>query len=370
MDFPTLIRFSRKLLWKTGLTPEYVLFQATSRCNLKCAHCFLWADTDYGWENTNFGKYDLTLAEIQTLSKSMPDFYFINMTGGEPMLRADLPEIIQSFYANNRLRAALIPSNGTALERTLLTVSRVMDTCPELSLAVDISLDGIGALHDKIRGVEGSFDKAVKTFKMLQELQKKYQNLQLGVIIAFMRSNQEVVEEIYDFVKAELAPDSIAVALVRGNPLDGAEKQVDMRRYASLVARLETDLVHKEVGGFRKTLLPGLTVAAKIKMHHEILETVERGYQSPCYAAGLNVVIYSNGDVYPCEVLGPDKKIGNLREVDMDFRKLWDTPRRREIAKWIVGSKCHCTHECHIPVNLLFNPRRLPSLLKPYRLAR
>lgn len=364
MDWITAARFARKFLWKEGATPEYVLFQVTSRCNIKCSHCFLWAETGYGWENTNAGKFDMTLEEIRRLSASMPQFYFMNMTGGEPFLRADVPEIIETFYRNNRLRALLIPTNGTVQERTLESVRGILSRCPELTLAVDVSIDGLGELHDRIRGAPGGFEKTVGTYRALRELKAQEPRLQIGVIIACMRSNQDSLDAVYDFARDELRPDSISVALVRGSPLDPEEKRVDLEKYRALTQRLEADLLSGGLAGFRKQALAPLTLAAKVSMHRQIVDTVRRGFQTPCYAALLNAVIYSNGDVYPCEILGVDKKIGNLREADMDFGALWRSRRRRDTARWIRDSKCHCTHECHIPVNLLFNPARLPSLLQ------
>ena len=47
----------------------------------------------------------------------------------------------------------------------------------------------------------------------------------------------------------------------------------------------------------------------------------EKGYQVPCYAANLSGVIYAGGDVYPCEIL--EEPLGNLRDADYDFRKIW-----------------------------------------------
>lgn len=363
MDLKTTLRLASKLASKRGAFPEYVILQATSRCNVKCAHCFLWADTDYGWENTQQGKHDLTLEELRKVSASMPEFYFMNVTGGEPFLRPDLPEIIEAFYRNNRLRALLVPTNGTVRERTRASVEAIAEACPELALTVDVSLDGLGERHDRIRGAAGTFERALETFRELQTLQPRLPRLQLGVILAVMRSNQEQLDALYEFARDQLRPDSISVALVRGHPLDPEEKRVDLARYRALTARLDVDLLAGRVRGFRKQDWAPLTLAAKLRMHRQVADTVERGFQSPCYAALLNAVIYSNGDVYPCELLGPERKLGNLREWGYDFRRLWRTAHRRATARWIQESRCHCTHECHIPVNLLFNPRRLPALL-------
>ena len=95
-----------------------------------------------------------------------------------------------------------------------------------------------------------------------------------------------------------------------------------------------------------------------------IPKTIASGFQSNCYAGRLIGVIYSNGVVYPCELL--EKPLGNLRDFEMNLPALWASSRTREVTDWIWSSKCHCTHECFMAVNLLFNPKYYPRLLWEY----
>jgi hypothetical protein len=72
-------------------------------------------------------------------------------------------------------------------------------------------------------------------------------------------------------------------------------------------------------------------------------------------------VIYDEGTVSSCELLEP---VGNLRDYDWNFRKLWFSPamqaRRRKVA-----DGCFCTHEsnCYYP-SLPFNPKHLIQIKK------
>ena len=85
-------------------------------------------------------------------------------------------------------------------------------------------------------------------------------------------------------------------------------------------------------------------------------------YISPCHASSLFGVITPDGKVYPCEIL-EDKLIGDLRDFDMDFLKLWNTEKNKEIKNFIIKSKCKCTYECAMSFNILGNWRYQHKLL-------
>ena len=77
--------------------------------------------------------------------------------GGEPLLRKDLAEIL-AFSRSLPLHTSLI-TNGTLLE------SRIDEIAPYINGVVYVSLDGLEKTHDAIRGVDGSFRKAVARYK-------------------------------------------------------------------------------------------------------------------------------------------------------------------------------------------------------------
>ena len=77
----------------------------------------------------------------------------------------------------------------------------------------------------------------------------------------------------------------------------------------------------------------------------------------PCLAGSLMGVLYANGDVHPCEVLG-NSCLGNIRDYDYDLVRLWQDTAARECRDKIAG-KCFCTYECAMASSLLFNPKYL-----------
>ena len=78
-----------RLFIKQGL-PVNLIFFVTSKCNLLCRHCFY-------WEELNLPKNELSLDEIEKVARSLPNLLSLSLTGGEPYLRPDLPDIAAAF---------------------------------------------------------------------------------------------------------------------------------------------------------------------------------------------------------------------------------------------------------------------------------
>jgi len=65
--------------------------------------------------------------------------------------------------------------------------------------------------------------------------------------------------------------------------------------------------------------------------------------------------MFANGDVLACE-LHEDMILGNVRDYDYDFKKIWNSDKGEAARRWIRDEKCFCTYECQYTVNILFNP--------------
>src|ERR1041385_6827043 len=86
-----------------------VILFVTSRCNAFCQTCF------YHEELNQPG--DMTFAQIEKVSRTMPPITDLWLSGGEPTLRRDLSEVIDLFVANNGVNRIIIPTNGRSEER-------------------------------------------------------------------------------------------------------------------------------------------------------------------------------------------------------------------------------------------------------------
>ena len=139
---------------------ESVFLFVTGRCNAKCAMCFYAQEMDKK-------QPDLTFEEIKRISETAGEFNRLWISGGEPTLRDDLPEILELFYKNNHIKDVNIPTNGLRPERVVEWIKRFRKNCPECNINISLSLDGFGETHDRQRGVPGNFYKALHTSQLI-----------------------------------------------------------------------------------------------------------------------------------------------------------------------------------------------------------
>ena len=118
-----------------------------------------------------------------------------------------------------------------------------MEWCPELILNQLISIDGLKDDHDKIRmqglnkgdGAKGSFDKALDAIKLIKELQKEFGRINLGIATTFTSQNQHKMKDVIKGIYEIAEPDNITIALVRGDPKEKVNENLDINLYREAV---------------------------------------------------------------------------------------------------------------------------------------
>ncbi|MBT9132640.1 MAG: putative mycofactocin radical SAM maturase MftC [Syntrophomonadaceae bacterium] len=137
--------------------PEHVALDITNRCNMRCLHCFNRSGT------TAYRGEELSDDEVLTLAREVrdmdiPSFCFC---GGEPLLRFDLIEELLPILCSNRITLSSMVTNGYLLD---LEKARMLSRAGLWQ--IQVSLDGAQATtHEKLRGLEGSFDRAVQAIE-------------------------------------------------------------------------------------------------------------------------------------------------------------------------------------------------------------
>jgi len=353
------LKYAKRIFYKKGASPLYFGFFVTENCNARCKHCLL-------GQRQGRVKGEVTIDEIERVSASMDDMLFFTPTGGEPFLRKDLAEIVRIFHVNNHAVNVGIPTNGSMTARVVEQTRQMLDANPDLDLHIDVSIDGLPELHDEIRGVPGLFDKAVATYRALRDLERHYPNFSTCVEVTVSSFNQHQLLDLYDYLKREVGVNTVFTLLTRGAPRDPTAKEFDIAKYEEFHRVLEEDNKKLILSGYYKMPFSDVLNAKRIVRPRIIARTVrERRFQIPCYAGALGGAMFSKGQVHPCELL-LDKEIGNVRDYDYDFKKIWFSPRAKEIRRWIVDTKCFCTYECFLTVNILFNPFVLPRVGKEW----
>ena len=318
----------------------------TSVCNARCAHCFY---------PINAGKNELTLDEIEKLTRTLPPIRLLLIGGGEPFLRRDLDEIVRLYFERTRFFTCSIPTNGFGPEEIARAAQRICGFDFGLSFGVTVSLDGFRSFHDTVRRLPGLYDRAVATLDALLALSRSTPNLTVGVTTVFMRDNQKDFEAFCDFVYETYRPHQHSINLIRGEAYDPSLKEgLDVDLYARICEKTDARYPPDEIrSGWR-----GVRTRARRevnRLRHEYIARQARGgpFEQFCLAGEREFVLSEDGNVFGCELIGDP--LGNVRDFDYDFRKL-----RAGSAVGVFDAKkratfCKCTHECNTRTMLLFD---------------
>lgn len=132
-----------------------VSFEITNRCNLKCKHCCNDSSAEAGGGLSKQEIFDL-VDDLKGINATS-----IYLTGGEPTVFPDFVEVIG--YIRSRNIDLVMATNGFDLAKHIDAIRHNVSH----QAGVFVSLDGIGQTHDEIRGVEGTFDRAVNSIRLL-----------------------------------------------------------------------------------------------------------------------------------------------------------------------------------------------------------
>jgi MoaA/NifB/PqqE/SkfB family radical SAM enzyme len=334
----------------------------TSVCDMRCVHCFFTDELD----DKERKRFQMTTRNVEQISETLgANLGVLIIAGGEPFTRKDLPEVARAFYKNNKLESIYLMSNGQIQQRIIPDVTRILEECPNLNVTVALGIDGLKEDHEKIRQKPGSWDRAIDTARRLQEIKKEHPQLDIQTCTCFMHSNQDRIFEWYDFLKHDLKPDKVNVNYIRPPSARPEELQIDKARYDALAHRIGEDSRHAAIKNNYGGAAGFFKAAIDVYMHQLIAKTAFEGRpQLQCWAGSAGAVIYDEGTLSSCEIL---PGVGNLRDVDWDFSRLWystDMDNRRET----VANGCFCTHEsnCYYP-SLPFNPLHLIEIKRVER---
>jgi len=321
--------------------PPFLILFITSICNLTCEHCFYWKSLNQ--------RNDLTVDEILALSRDLGRVENLNLGGGEPFLRNEFAEICRSFIRNNGVRQIYCPTSGYFTDKTIRYLTDILDNEPGLQLfGVELSLDGMPEYHNRFRGNNRSFEKAMETYDALTELQKRDPRLRIHSISTATADNLEEIRELTGFLFERCpAMDHHNLALIRGDRKNPSLQGPDLEKYVKLHQYVRALWAPRETGRFGAIVEPMLQWA-KVRTAREQTQVV------PCRAGILSAVVYANGDVSVCETHSP---LANLRE--KSFRQIWNSAEARNLRRSIANKECYCTNEVFLWPSIVFQPKQL-----------
>ena len=266
-------------------SPISVVWEITNNCNFKCPHC-------RAYEEFTVDDEQIENKIIDELIKN--DILTVNISGGEPLLNPRVFEIIQRL-SNANIYVG-ISTNGWLYKQK-------REKLLEAGLKfIQVSLDGNRVLHEKFRGVKGSYERAVDTLK-----QAKKDGLFTQMNVTITSENLKTLE--WNYNKAlEIGVDKILYRRVVS-----AGKAVE-NNYIIPNKKEYIDTIQKLI----KLDNSKLIVAVDDPIIYAI-QDIESDEKLGCAAGIKSVGISSKGDIYPCIFLR--EKLGNIMKDNLS--ELW-----------------------------------------------
>lgn len=320
-------------------------FFVTTTCNAKCETCF-YAD------NLNDDKVALlSLQEIEQIARSMPKFSHLLFSGGEPVMRRELPEIASLFARHSGICSIDMPTNGLLPKRVVEVATRILDEHPDVLLTIGLSLDGLAETHDRLRGVPRNFDRSMETFDALDALRKERlalhrsgkgpdPRLRLITLTCVNNQNIDEVGALAEWITANKDVDGMSFEALRGEPKDKTLLPPTPDQFDRVVA-MSMD-INNRLFSRRFVEERARRLAYMRNVYRAQREHITTGKIPMTCLAGINLaVLEPDGRVRFCELLD---EVGDLRATGFDFRKVWFSDEAVHQRRWIRESRCSCTH--------------------------
>jgi MoaA/NifB/PqqE/SkfB family radical SAM enzyme/GT2 family glycosyltransferase len=296
-------------------------YNITSKCNLSCKMCDI-------PKMQSAGELDLKQIKkmIDHLKKAGIDR--ISFTGGEPLIRKDIYEILQ--YAHKKNIRTFLCSNGTLINED--TVKKIV---PYVS-SVNISLDGTKNIHEKLRG-KGNFDKAVRAIKLL-----KKHKIHTTIATVITKENYEDIPNLMKFV-AGLGVDAIIFQPFAKNFL--------------IKEKSEFEFSQKDIINLRKIINQILELSYKLKLN--VNNSPYNLINIPEYLSGRNNMVNNgcsvpqnilslsaDGNLLPCWYIWDS--LGNVKNDKL--QPMIKSDKLKKFTKLAEDGKCNkCFLACYYP---------------------
>ncbi len=306
--------------------PIDAVLAITYLCNSRCKMCDIWQKKP---------QKELNPEEYLKLPKCLKD---INISGGEPFLRNDLVEIIQNIKTACPRARIIISTNGFLSEIIYRQMKKILEINPNIGVAV--SIDGIGKIHNEIRGVDNGYQKVLKTIENLKLLKVK----SIKIAFTVMGENIKEMEKVYNFAQEQNLEFTCAAAQ-NSEHYFGAENQKiqnkeDLKNQFKKI--IFQELKKNNLKNFARAYFTRGLCEFALKQKRIL----------PCQAAKDFFFLDPQGNIYPCLV--SNLIIGNIKEEKIE--KIWHSEKAEEIRKKIKNcQRCWmiCTARTSIKKHLL-----------------
>lgn len=189
---------------RAGRLPRGVVYEATMRCNLHCEFCYV------GTLLNIEGEWRQELP-IETLRRAFPDQdgLQVSLTGGEIFMRKDILDVMDVFREKGYV-CGYLTTNGAIITDERAEAMASLASAGFLK-HISVSIDGPGEMHDRARGVKGTFERTSAGLRRLQQAARaKHAPLRVSVNTTVAHETLDAMADMVD-VATELGVDAIGL---------------------------------------------------------------------------------------------------------------------------------------------------------------
>lgn len=292
--------------------PTDVSIITTYRCQMRCKMCDIWR---YPTEI----KKEITAKELEIL----PNFKFVNLTGGEPFQREDLQDIVEVMFRKSP--RIVISTSGWHKERIL----KLAEKYPNIGIRV--SIEGLQDTNDRLRGREGGFERGYRLLKELKQMGIK----DIGFGMTISNYNHQDLIPLYEISK-EMNMEFATAAF---------HNSFYFHKKTNLIS--DKDAVNADIEKLINALLKENNPKSWFRAFFNLglINYIKDGRRMlPCEAGSANFFIEPYGDVYPCNGLEDHiwkESMGNIRDYT-SFEELWDSEQAHKIRDMVKQCPKNC----------------------------
>lgn len=334
-------RFEREKTGDAGRLPVGVVYEATMRCNLTCEFCYV------GDILNIEGEWRQELP-IDTLQRAFPaqDGLQVSLTGGEIFMRKDILDVMDVFK-DKGYTCGYLTTNGTII--TDERAEALADLASQGFLKhISVSIDGPGEMHDKARGVKGTFERTSAGLTKLQAAAKrKGAPLRVSINTTVAHETLEVLDQMVD-VAESLGVDAIGLNHLMFSTPDEVQQTIAMlgaddpkiiSTFVTTDPGLDAPRVQAQVDALAaRCRARGIRFDMRPKVRSAIL----KDYYTPgtplagrCLYPFLYARVSFSGKAYFCPFIRLE--VGDLTTQSLE--EVWTGPRYKELRKKLIDEK-------------------------------
>ncbi len=312
-------------VFKIMRAPRSVDIDITNNCNLRCKYCS-------HFSGPGDVKKDLQTEEWFSFFKELSSLNVMDvvLAGGEPFLRDDLKQLLNS-VVENRMRYSIL-TNGTLITDDMARFIYETNRCN----GVQVSIDGAGPeTHDVFRG-EGCFEKAILGIKCL-----KQHHVPVDVRVTIHKYNVNELEKIAELLLVDLCLDGFStnaasfLGLCRQNEeniqLSVEDRTTAMEKLLNLNNRYD-DRISASAGPLAEARLWDEMEQARVENRDSL---PHGGFLTACGCVNVRIGVRADGVIVPCPMLSHIElgRIGkdSLKDIWQNHPKMIEMRQRAQI---------------------------------------